>query len=109
VACVHLTRFRLALTGKLRRGYTSFWEKLGRGCQDAAIKHVSPHSFRHNYRAWLDELGTPTTVQQRAMRHGEIRVSINYSDALGDGLREASAKVAAKLNGNNGTGEHLSH
>jgi integrase len=82
--------------GKLPRSYTSFWEKLGRACQDVGIKHVSPHSFRHSYRAWLDELGTPITVQQRAMRHGDIRVTMNYGDAIGEGLREASAKVAAR-------------
>ncbi len=82
--------------GKLPRSYTSFWEKLGRACHDAGIVHVSPHSFRHSYRAWLDELGTPITVQQRAMRHGDIRVTMNYGDALGEGLREASAKVAAR-------------
>jgi hypothetical protein len=81
---------------KLPRSYTSFWEKLGRACHDAGIVHVSPHSFRHSYRAWLDELGTPVTVQQRAMRHGDIRVTMNYGDAVGDGLREASAEVAAR-------------
>jgi integrase len=40
--------------GKLPRSYTSFWERLGRACQDVGIQHVSPHSFRHSYRAWLD-------------------------------------------------------
>jgi len=34
-------------------------------------------------------------VQQPAMRHGDIRVTMNYRDAIGEGLREASAKVAA--------------
>ena len=82
--------------GKLPRSYTSFWEKLGRACHDTGIVHVSPHSFRHSYRAWLDELGTSISVQQRAMRHGDIRVTMNYGDAVGDGLREASAKVAAR-------------
>ena len=82
--------------GKLPRSYTSFWEKLGRACQDAGILHVSPHSFRHSYRAWLDELGTPITVQQRAMRHGDIRVTMNYGDAVSDALREATSKVAEK-------------
>lgn len=82
--------------GKLPRSYTSFWEKLGRGCHDAGIVHISPHSFRHSYRAWLDELGTPITVQQRAMRHGDIRVTLNYGDAVSDSLREATAKVAAR-------------
>jgi len=77
--------------GKLSRSYTSFWEKLGRACQDTGIRHISLHSLRHSYRAWLDELGTPITVQQRAMRHGDIRVTMNYGDTVGDGLREASA------------------
>jgi integrase len=61
--------------GRLPRSYTSFWEKLGRACHDAGIVQVSPHSFRHSYRARLDELGTPITVQQRAMRNGDIRVT----------------------------------
>lgn len=82
--------------GKLPRSYTSFWEKLGRACHDAGIVHVSPHSFRHSYRAWLDELGTQITVQQRAMRHGDIRVTMSYGDAVGDSLREATSKVAAR-------------
>ena len=82
--------------GRLPRAYTPFWEKLGRACQDAGIKHVSPHSFRHSYRAWLDELSTLITVQQGAMRHGDIRVTMSYGEAVGEGLREASAKVAAR-------------
>lgn len=83
--------------GRLPRSYTSFWEKLGRACHDAGIVHVSPHSFRHSYRAWLDELGTPITVQQRAMRHGDIRVTMSYGETVGDALREASTKVAARV------------
>ncbi len=82
--------------GRLPRSYTTFWEKLGRACHDAGIVHVSPHSFRHSYRAWLDELGTPITVQQRAMRHGDIRVTMSYGETVSEGLREASAKVAAR-------------
>jgi len=82
--------------GSLPRSYTSFWEKLGRACQDLGIRHVSPHSLRHSYRAWLDELGTPITVQQRAMRHGDIRVTMSCGETVGDALREATAKVAAK-------------
>ncbi|HKD14512.1 MAG TPA: hypothetical protein VKE71_08165 [Candidatus Angelobacter sp.] len=54
-----------------------------------ACSVLSPHSFRHTYRAWLDELDTPITVQQRAIRHGDIRVTMNYGDAIGEGLLEA--------------------
>jgi len=30
------------------------------------------------------------------MRHGDIRVTMNYGETVGEGLREASAKVAAR-------------
>jgi integrase len=45
--------------GILPRSYACFYEKLGRSCQGAGITHVSAHSFRLSYRAWLDERGTP--------------------------------------------------
>jgi integrase len=48
--------------------------------------------------AWLDELGTPISVQQRAMRHGDIRVTMNvYGDPVNDALRDASSKVAERV------------
>jgi integrase len=85
------------LNGKKPRSYICFHEKLGRACQDAGIEHVSAHSFRHSYRAWLDELGTPISVQQRAMRHGDIRVTMNiYGDPVNDALKEASSKIAGR-------------
>jgi len=74
-------------------GSSTFWDATG-------IKHVSAHSFRHSYRAWLDELGTPISVQQRAMRHGDIRVTMNvYGDPVNDPLRDASSKVAEQAIG----------
>jgi len=48
----------------------------------------------YRYRAWLDDFGTPITVPQRAIRHGDIRVTMNEGDDVGEGLREASEKVA---------------
>ena len=48
-------------------------------------------------RAWLEELGTPISVQQRAMRHGNIRVTMNVCvDPVTDTLRESSSKVAER-------------
>ena len=45
----------------------------------------------------FDELGTPISVQQRAMRHGDIRVTMNvYGDPVSDALREATSKVAER-------------
>jgi hypothetical protein len=60
------------------------------------FEQISPHSFRQSYRPWLDELGTPITVQQRALRQGDIRVTLNCGDAVGEASREATSKVAAK-------------
>jgi integrase len=85
------------LNGKKPRSYICFHEKLGRACQDVGIEHLSAHSFRHSYRAWLDELGTPISVQQRAMRHGDIRVTMNvYGDPVNDALRDAGSKIAGR-------------
>jgi integrase len=84
----------VTVKGILSRSYTCFYEKLGRVCQDAGIKHVSAHSFRHIHRAWLHELGTPISVQQRAMRHGDIRLTMNvYADPVSDALREALSSL----------------
>jgi len=55
-----------------------------------------PTAFGHSYRAWLDELGTPITVQQRAMRHGDIRVTVNYGDAVGEVITGSLSEVAAR-------------
>jgi len=36
-------------------------------------------------------------VKQRAMRHGDIRVTMNvYGDPVSDALRDASSKVAGR-------------
>jgi integrase len=69
--------------GRLPRCYTCVYEKLVQAAKQAGIGHISTHSFRHSYRSWLDALGTPLSVQQRAMRHGDIRVTMNtYGDLM---------------------------
>jgi integrase len=36
------------------------------------------HTFRHTYRAWLDDTGAPMTVQQQLMRrHASIQTTMN--------------------------------
>jgi integrase len=86
--------------GKLPRSYTCVYEKLSKAAKKAGLGHISSHSFRHSYRSWLDELGTPISVQQRAMRHGDIRVTMNvYGELVGDELRKANSKVVDRLIG----------
>jgi integrase len=61
----------------------------------AAIEHVSNHSMRHTYRSWLDAVGTSVAVQQKLMRHADIRTTMNiYGDVVTDEMALAGAKVA---------------
>ena len=67
------------------------------GQEDSGIEgvRVSAHTFRHTYRTWLDSVGTPVGVQQKLMRHADIRTTMNiYGDAVTDDMRQASEKVA---------------
>ena len=60
----------------------------------AGIGHISLHSFRHTHRTWLDSVGTPIGVQQKLMRHADIRTTVNiYGDAVSDDMRSAHEKI----------------
>lgn len=55
---------------------------------------VGWHTFRHTYRAWLDDTGAPMTVQQQLMRHASIQTTMNvYGSAIPDTKREANSKI----------------
>ena len=57
--------------------------------------HISSHAFRHTYRSWLDAVGTKATVQQKMMRHSDIRTTMNiYGDVVTDEMATAGNKVA---------------
>jgi len=61
----------------------------------AMVAHVSTHSMRHTYRSWLDAVGTPIAVQQKLMRHADIRTTMNvYGDVVTDEMARAASKVA---------------
>ena len=52
------------------------------------------HTFRHSYRSWLDDTGTPLTVQKELMRHASIQTTMNiYGKAMTDSKRQAHSKV----------------
>jgi integrase len=57
--------------------------------------------MRHSYRAWLDAVGTSVAVQQKLMRHADIRTTMNtYGDIVAAEMTVASGKVAGlALNG----------
>jgi integrase len=69
--------------------------------QASGVGHVSTHVMRHTYRSWLDAVGTPVAVQQKLMRHADIRTTMNvYGDVVTDEMSTAHSKVVAlALNG----------
>jgi integrase len=55
---------------------------------------LGTHAFRHTYRSWLDAVGTPIAVQQKLMRHSDIRTTMNiYGDIVTDEMSQAHSKV----------------
>jgi len=87
--------------GCLPISYACFWRKLQDAAEHAGIGKLGTHSFRHTYRSWLDAVGTTIAVQQKLMRHTDIRTTMNvYGDVVTDEMVQASAKVAGlALNG----------
>ncbi len=87
--------------GRLPWSYPWVWCVFQKAASDAGIGKLGTHAMRHSYRAWLDAVGTSVAVQQRLMRHADIRTTMNtYGDIVTDEMTVASGKVAGlALNG----------
>lgn len=80
--------------GRLPYSYTGVWRELDRASEAAGLGHMGTHTFRHSYRMWIDAIGTPVGVQQKLMRHSDIRTTMNiYGDAASEDMREAHNKI----------------
>jgi len=80
--------------GRLPYSYTGVWRELDRASQAASLGHMGTHTFRHSYRMWIDAIGTPVGVQQKLMRHSDIRTTMNiYGDAASEDMREAHNRI----------------
>jgi integrase len=70
------------------------------------------HALRHTYRTWLDSVGTPMGVQQRLMRHTDVRLTMGvYGEAATPDMVEAHGKIVRlAMNGReNGRENVLNH
>ena len=84
-----------AKLGRLPWSADSVNDSYLKAAKAADIGHVSTHSMRHTFRSWLDAVGTPVAVQQKLMRHADIRTTMNvYGDVVTDEMQQASSKVA---------------
>jgi integrase len=64
------------------------------GKQAGLGDNIGWHTFRHTYRAWLDQTKAPMTVQKDLMRHANISTTMNvYGGAMPEPMREANSAV----------------
>ena len=81
--------------GRLPWSYDQVWRVYQKAASAAGIGGLGTHSLRHTYRSLLDSVGTPLAVQQKLMRHTDIRTTMNvYGDVITNQESEALAKIA---------------
>ncbi|MGA2002376.1 MAG: site-specific integrase [Terriglobales bacterium] len=80
--------------GRLPWSYPQVLRIFHRAAETAGIGKVPTHTLRHSYRSWLDAVGTPIAVQQKLMRHSDIRTTMNiYGEVVTDEMAQAHSKV----------------
>ena len=80
--------------GRLPWSYPYVSRMFHKAAIDAGIGRLPTHTLRHSYRSWLDAVGTPIAVQQKLMRHSDIRTTMNlYGDVVTDEMAQAHSKV----------------
>ena len=76
--------------------YPWVWLAFQKAAANSGIGNLGTHSLRHSYRSWLDAVGTAIAVQQKLMRHSDIRTTMNiYGDVVTDEMERAHSKVVA--------------
>jgi integrase len=80
--------------GRQPISYPWVWKSFQAAAGKAAIGKLGTHALRHTYRSRLDAVGTGIAVQQKLMRHTDIRTTMNvYGDVVTDEEAQAHSKV----------------
>jgi integrase len=82
-----------AQLGRLPWSYDQVWRVYQKAAKAAGIGGFGTHSLRHTFRSWLDSVGTPVGVQQKLMRHADVRTTMQYGDAYNADMAQAHGKV----------------
>jgi len=83
-----------AQLGRLPWSCDQIWRVYQKAANKAGVGKLGTHSLRHTYRSWLDSVGTPVGVQQKLMRHSDIRTTMNvYGDAATAEMAKAHGKI----------------
>jgi integrase len=62
------------------------------------LGRIGFHTFRHTYRAWLNETGAPVGVQQKLMRHTHVSTTMDqYGNASALAKRKANRPIVQRL------------
>jgi integrase len=80
--------------GRLPWSYPYVLRMFHKAADSAGIGKLPTHTLRHSYRSWLDAVGTTVAVQQKLMRHSDIRTTMNlYGDVVTDEMAQAHSRV----------------
>ena len=85
--------------GRKPWAYHTVRKKFLKAAKDAGIGWVGTHSMRHSFRSWLDGVGTNVTIQQKAMRHANIGITMQYGNSDRGAIVEAMEKVNTMVQG----------
>jgi integrase len=87
--------------GRLPWSYDQVWRVYQKAAKAAGIGSLGTHCLRHTFRTWLGSVDTPVGVQQKLMRHSDVRTTMNiYGDAVTADMAEAHRKIVGlALNG----------
>jgi integrase len=86
--------------GRMPWSHKPIWVAYQEAARAAGIKLTSAemlgtHALRHTYRMWLDSTNASVGVQQKLMRHADIRTTMNiYGDAMTPDMKRTSEKIA---------------
>ena len=81
--------------GRLPWSNDQVWRVYQKAATAGGICRLGTHSRRHTYQSLLDSVGTSLAVQQKLMRHTDIRTTMNvYGDVMTNQESEALARIA---------------
>lgn len=70
---------------------------LKRRCEDAGVRKLSTHSFRHTYASLAIDAGVPITEIARQLGHSVMVCQSTYAHFIGEGQRRAANAIGSAL------------
>jgi Phage integrase family len=82
------------VTGRPYHASPNQWDYIRPAGREQGLGDRGWHTFRHTYRVWLNATGAPVGVQQKLMRHADVRTTMNiYGGTFMQSKRDAHSMV----------------